>query len=263
MDAINTTVCSSLSIVPLSQNDYEILERSSSDVEQVFLQQIRIVRIGMRFPLWISPRVCAAFRVEHISPSSDQATLLIPSTELNILTPTKDRYSPAENSENPIGKKNKISGLFPRFDASLNYLHAPVSFSREQFRVVPNSVAKERMPSTNLCHPCIVYILGDESSHYSVYSITLLDSTLNPQDVQFALTISIPFKSVSNNLTSESIVSVLKQVYDRFAYPGRMEGLVSLGRGFEPSAMHVSLKAHLTTALHALMVCIREIFCHL
>ncbi|KAJ1358343.1 hypothetical protein KIN20_016753 [Parelaphostrongylus tenuis] len=66
------------------------------------------------------------------------------------------------------------------------------------------------MPSSNLCHPCIVYILGDESSHYSVYSITLLDSILNPQDVQFALTISIPFRRVSSDVTSESIVSVLK-----------------------------------------------------
>ncbi|KAE9414157.1 hypothetical protein Angca_001180, partial [Angiostrongylus cantonensis] len=63
MDLVNPTVCSSIEIVPLSRDDYEILERSSNSVEEVFLQQIRIVGLGMSFPLWITPSVCATFRV--------------------------------------------------------------------------------------------------------------------------------------------------------------------------------------------------------
>uniref|UniRef100_A0A0K0DR94 Peroxin-1 n=1 Tax=Angiostrongylus cantonensis TaxID=6313 RepID=A0A0K0DR94_ANGCA len=209
MDLVNPTVCSSIEIVPLSRDDYEILERSSNSVEEVFLQQIRIVGLGMSFPLWITPSVCATFRVEHISPSSNQATLVIPSAVLNILTPTEGRCSPTSN-EHPTAKKIKISDLFPRIRGAVSDFSTPLPLCAEAFRVVPNSLVKESILLTSPCHPCVIYILGDESLHYSLYSVTLVESALNPSTVQFALSISVPPRSVSDDVFSESIVSVLK-----------------------------------------------------
>ncbi|KAK6030265.1 peroxisome biogenesis factor 1, partial [Ostertagia ostertagi] len=63
LEQVNPTVCTSLDIAPLSQHDYEILDECSDEVEQVFLQQIRLVFPSMKFPLWVSPNVCVDFRV--------------------------------------------------------------------------------------------------------------------------------------------------------------------------------------------------------
>ncbi|KJH44165.1 peroxisome biogenesis factor 1 [Dictyocaulus viviparus] len=192
LEQVNTSICTSVQILPLSADDYEILERSSNYVEEVLLQQIRIVETGMKFPLWVSPSIYAIFRIEHILPLQNQPSLVMPSTELHILMPDVLRNSPTK-AENEIDKKIQINDVFPRIGTVSNYLYSPLTFSAEAFRVVPNSLVEENMSSSSLAHPCIIYILGDgiECSHYTTCGIMLAENFLNPSVQEFAHVVAV------------------------------------------------------------------------
>uniref|UniRef100_A0A1I7XGV9 SEC63 domain-containing protein n=1 Tax=Heterorhabditis bacteriophora TaxID=37862 RepID=A0A1I7XGV9_HETBA len=63
LEKINVASCTSVEIAPLTANDFEILDKSSSHVEEAFLDQIHIVYPKMQFPFWISHGVYASFRI--------------------------------------------------------------------------------------------------------------------------------------------------------------------------------------------------------
>ncbi|KAL6724173.1 hypothetical protein Aduo_019085 [Ancylostoma duodenale] len=223
IEAVTTVTCASISIVPVSQHDYEIFDKSSGQVENVFLQQIRIVFPGMRFPLWISPSVCASFRIvfhnicpiyfviAHVTPSTNQAVLLVPSTELHVLSlsekATSTTYSGDINNKGAM----KLGETFPNVvnNDSTSYLSSPLKFSGDSYRVLPSSLV-EADKIFPLIHPNVIYIPAVGLSNYTACNIVSVKSQLNPSTVDFAVAVSLPSDSTSGDSPSGSLADILK-----------------------------------------------------
>ncbi|RCN41876.1 peroxisome biogenesis factor 1, partial [Ancylostoma caninum] len=212
IEAVATVTCASISIVPVSQHDYEIFDKSSGQVENVFLQQIHVVFPGMRFPLWISPSVCASFRIAHVTPSTNQAVLLVPSTELHVLPlfeseKTSTTYSGDINNKGLV----KLGETFPNVlnNGSTSYLSSPLRFSGDNFRVLPSSLV-EADKIFPLIHPNVIYIPAVGLSNYIACNIVSVKSQLNPSTVDFAVAVSLPGDSTSGGSPSGSLADILK-----------------------------------------------------
>ncbi|QRV98170.1 AAA family ATPase [Ceratobasidium sp. AG-Ba] len=103
----NLPIATSVETVPLSSDDWEILETHAEYVEQNLLGQVRAVAVGQEISVWALGRSRVQFRVVSTKPEG-QAVLLGPDTEVAI-APKLRAPPPAAKSQ-----PSKISeGKFP------------------------------------------------------------------------------------------------------------------------------------------------------
>ncbi|KAK5970623.1 hypothetical protein GCK32_000414 [Trichostrongylus colubriformis] len=217
LEQVSPTVCSSLEIVPLSQRDYEILDECSEEVEDVFLQQIRVVFLGMKFPLWVSSNVCVDFRVGGALPETKEPVLLLPSTELHVLS--GDMGSSSSTDEEFFKKTMTIKGAFPLIIGTRGFSQSlsPLDFSEKQFRVLPSVFSKLVIKKSNTSSYSFypdIYILGDDfaskTSGYAVHGVMSMRSHLDPSTVQFVMVEAVSPASVPRSTHVKSLLKFLK-----------------------------------------------------
>lgn len=65
----NLATCVSMEVEPDTFEDWNIIESTACIIEELFLDQIRVIRAGMKFVLFVAPGIPAKFRVCTIFPS--------------------------------------------------------------------------------------------------------------------------------------------------------------------------------------------------
>ncbi|WKY14754.1 hypothetical protein Q1695_000353 [Nippostrongylus brasiliensis] len=206
LEQVNPTVCTAIGVVPASQHDYEILDKSSTEVEQVFLQQIRVVAPNMKFPLWVSSNVCVTFRVDHILPSTNDAVLLLSSTELHIIS--------ASNEMDVLEKDVlKVGRAYPHLYGSMrsDYQVSGLAYSAKLFRVIPNSLCEKNRIPTGPSHPNVIYTVGKENSNYTTYGIMSMRTHIKSQEEEFVMVIEVPQSKVAMDSNFKYIARLLTQ----------------------------------------------------
>ncbi|KAE9550018.1 hypothetical protein FO519_006768 [Halicephalobus sp. NKZ332] len=97
--------CQKLDLEPETFEDWNILENSSCVVEELFLDQVRILQNGMSFVLFVGPNVPVKFKVVRTEPETgrESAVMIDNSTEVVVIpkeNPMKDRF-PSRASSRP------------------------------------------------------------------------------------------------------------------------------------------------------------------
>uniref|UniRef100_A0ACD6ACF7 Uncharacterized protein n=2 Tax=Avena sativa TaxID=4498 RepID=A0ACD6ACF7_AVESA len=72
-----------VSVEPISEEDWEVLELNSELAEEAILKQVGIVYDGMKFPLWLHDHNVVEFLVVSASPSNS-IVQLVPGTEVSV-----------------------------------------------------------------------------------------------------------------------------------------------------------------------------------
>ncbi|CAJ0609517.1 unnamed protein product [Cylicocyclus nassatus] len=211
IEPVTPVTCKSISIVPLSQHDYEIFDKSSRRVEEIFLQQIRVLYSGMRLPLWISNNVCSSFRVVEVTPDTNQAVLLVASTELQVLPLSEislpeDDYS--QGSRSIVNLDDVISNIISPLSNCV-YV-STTSYSGEKFRVLPLSLVETSEVRLPLSHPNVIYVSCNSSSNYVEYCIASVKRQVNPSLIEFAIVVSLPTTSSYIDVTYKSLRRLFK-----------------------------------------------------
>lgn len=154
------------------------------------------------------PSVCASFRVENVLPTTSEPVLLLPSTELHILSVAEALNS---SEKDVCGNVVKISSAFPTVSGSesLNYFCCPMKFHERPFRVLPNSLC-ERSFANDSSHPNVIYVLGEEVTTYTACGIVAMKTHPNSSEEEFQLVVAVPPVSISSGLNLKSISGVLK-----------------------------------------------------
>lgn len=100
-----------VTIEPLTEDDWEVLELNSEHAEAAILNQVRIVHEAMRFPLWLHGRTIITFHVVSTFPKKP-VVQLVPGTEVavapkrrkNNVKKHEDSYMQAFNESTSIAK---------------------------------------------------------------------------------------------------------------------------------------------------------------
>ncbi|ORY80196.1 P-loop containing nucleoside triphosphate hydrolase protein [Leucosporidium creatinivorum] len=79
----------SVSVTPVSADDWEILETNAEFVEMNLLSQARAVKEGMSIGCWVGGTTLVRFTVDSTSPSASPALLLTSATELIVAPKTR------------------------------------------------------------------------------------------------------------------------------------------------------------------------------
>ncbi|KIH69531.1 hypothetical protein ANCDUO_00115 [Ancylostoma duodenale] len=153
----------------------------------------------------------AKYDKAHVTPSTNQAVLLVPSTELHVLSlsekATSTTYSGDINNKGAM----KLGETFPNVvnNDSTSYLSSPLKFSGDSYRVLPSSLV-EADKIFPLIHPNVIYIPAVGLSNYTACNIVSVKSQLNPSTVDFAVAVSLPSDSTSGDSPSGSLADILK-----------------------------------------------------
>jgi hypothetical protein len=62
------TLASSITIVPVSLDDWQVLELNLEVVQETLLNQVRVVYAGQELPVWLDERMHVFLRVESVEP---------------------------------------------------------------------------------------------------------------------------------------------------------------------------------------------------
>ncbi|EYC45146.1 hypothetical protein Y032_0437g1454 [Ancylostoma ceylanicum] len=161
--------------------------------------------------------ICAQpFVVAHVTPSTNQAVILVPSTELHVLSlsekTTNTPYSGNINNKAVVKVcRFQLGETFPNIVNSdfTGYLSSPLKFCGDGFRVLPPSLidADKMLPS--LTHPNVIYASGVGISNYTACDMVSVKSELNPSTVDFAVVVSLPSDSASTGNPSGSLADIL------------------------------------------------------
>ncbi|QRW12766.1 AAA family ATPase [Ceratobasidium sp. AG-Ba] len=107
----NLPIATSVETVPLSSDDWEILETHAEYVEQNLLGQVRAVAVGQEVSVWALGRSRVQFRVVSTKPEG-QAVLLGPDTEVAIAPKLRAPPSTAKSQPRKISE-----GKYPMSEA--------------------------------------------------------------------------------------------------------------------------------------------------
>ncbi|KAL9261645.1 Peroxisomal ATPase PEX1-like protein [Drosera capensis] len=80
-----------VTIEPLGEDDWEVMELMAETAEAVILKQVRIVHQTMKFPLWLHGHSIVTFCVVSTDPATS-IVQLVPGTEVAVAPKTRKRY---------------------------------------------------------------------------------------------------------------------------------------------------------------------------
>ncbi|CAM8924467.1 unnamed protein product [Rhodiola kirilowii] len=95
--ASNLPIATLVSIEPLTEDDWEVLELNADHAENAILSQVRVVQEAMRFPLWLHGRTVVTFYVVSTYPKG-AAVQLAAGTEVAVAPKRRKKNVEAVNS---------------------------------------------------------------------------------------------------------------------------------------------------------------------
>ncbi|WWD18315.1 hypothetical protein CI109_102765 [Kwoniella shandongensis] len=97
----NPTKARSVSVTPLTPDDWEILEQHASFLENHLLSQLRAAQKGQELDVWVMGRTKIRIRVDETDPSSNtnSAVLVNPDTEIYVAPRPRSSTSQPQRSE--------------------------------------------------------------------------------------------------------------------------------------------------------------------
>ncbi|KAJ0083051.1 hypothetical protein Patl1_11768 [Pistacia atlantica] len=106
-----------VTIEPLTEDDWEVLELNSEHAEAAILNQVRIVHEAMRFPLWLHGRTIIKFHVVSTFPNKP-VVQLVPGTEVAV-APKRRKKSVKKLADSYMqSSKNRITKAVLRLQDS-------------------------------------------------------------------------------------------------------------------------------------------------
>ncbi|PAV80665.1 hypothetical protein WR25_03300 isoform E [Diploscapter pachys] len=179
------------------------MEKCSSRIEEIFLDQVRLVAPGMIVPLWVSSGVHAAFKIEkiHPEPRTPGPVYLVPSTELYIVPVTNGKIPMSKqekrSSDNEI---SKMQHIFTRVHESIapSSLFSTLSVRDFVLRILPRKFVTKSKNLAELSHPNVIYCLANKRGKkeiYTSYGIVQISSNCNKKvsNLKFAILVCFPY----------------------------------------------------------------------
>ena len=91
--------CSSVSALVGSLDQWEVLALNAEVAQMAFLNQVRVVGLGQRVPLWLEGGACVTLKVVGLEPPVSHLTLH-PMSQVEVLPPSEDQHSPTHTALN-------------------------------------------------------------------------------------------------------------------------------------------------------------------
>ncbi|KAK4696983.1 peroxin-1, partial [Phenoliferia sp. Uapishka_3] len=116
----NLPVAASVSVTPLSPDDWEILETNAEFVETHLLSQVRAVKEGSVVGCWVGGTTLVRFVVDATSPAASPALLLSSDTELIVAPKTRNApqvSSPPTHDLSSSSQNKARNGSSPEWEA--------------------------------------------------------------------------------------------------------------------------------------------------
>uniref|UniRef100_A0A915EDE9 Peroxisomal ATPase PEX1 n=1 Tax=Ditylenchus dipsaci TaxID=166011 RepID=A0A915EDE9_9BILA len=174
----NLQKCTSIEFMPLSYEDWNIIEQSAYQIEEFLLHQIRVVQQDMRVILFLGTSISIKLRVESTSPPSDEGPALVMSTDtLVLVAPLKNSSTNIWNSIIPKTDTGNWSILQDVEDID-SYDIKPFikcSSAQQMFRVLPASFTDSDVTS-QLFNVVVVLYEKQDRTVYSKAQIVKLES---------------------------------------------------------------------------------------
>ncbi|XP_014757702.1 peroxisome biogenesis protein 1 isoform X2 [Brachypodium distachyon] len=111
-----------VSVEPISEDDWEVLELNSELAEEAILKQVGIVYGGMKFPLWLHNHNVVEFLVVSSSPSNS-IVQLIPGTEVIVAPKKRKDEVNSHKCEQDVLKQPHKKALLRVQEAGGKYVH--------------------------------------------------------------------------------------------------------------------------------------------
>ncbi|KAL5773626.1 hypothetical protein ACOSQ2_013550 [Xanthoceras sorbifolium] len=94
-----------VTVEPVTEDDWEVLELNSEHAEAAMLSQVRIVREAMRFPLWLHGHTVITFHVVSTFPKKP-VVQLVPGTEVAV-APKRRKNDAKKNGDSFVQSSNE------------------------------------------------------------------------------------------------------------------------------------------------------------
>ncbi|GAV58235.1 AAA domain-containing protein/PEX-1N domain-containing protein [Cephalotus follicularis] len=117
----NVAKATLVTIEPLTEDDWEVLELNSEFAESVILNQVRIVHQGMTFPLWLRGPTFITFVVLSTFPKNS-VVQLVPGTEVAV-APKSRKKNISKHEESDIPSSTIAKALLRVQDADRRFVH--------------------------------------------------------------------------------------------------------------------------------------------
>ncbi|CAI4228250.1 unnamed protein product [Auanema sp. JU1783] len=214
VEVVEPTNCQGVEIVPMSAQDYEIMDKSSSAVESLFLDQLTVVKKDMVFPLWLSPSMHVLFKIVNIVPPTDSPVYLVPSSELYVLP----YLTPAKGLPYSQSSLSQVDTVFHGVttDFSETRFHSSEYINNLIIRCLPRLLFEKCKIFNQSSHPSLIYTLNKDEQ-YSSFNIvsTYRNDEPNAAPV-YAVLIQVPINNVSNDDMHKAVISLLKHRPNHF-----------------------------------------------
>ncbi|OXH34334.1 peroxin-1 [Cryptococcus neoformans] len=128
----NPTVAKSVSVTPMSPDDWEILEQHASFLENNLLSQLRAAQKGQEIDVWVMGRTKIRIRVDETNPSSNSQSAVIIKPDTEIYVAPRPRLSKSTSSI-------PSSQYFPQIVKS-GFPNGRNKFSQVKLRLIPPKV---------------------------------------------------------------------------------------------------------------------------
>ncbi|WVW84469.1 hypothetical protein I302_106503 [Kwoniella bestiolae CBS 10118] len=150
----NPTKAKSVSVTPLSSDDWEILEQHASFLEEHLLSQLRAAQKGQEIDVWVKGKTKIRTRVDETNPSTSakEAVLLNNDTEVyvaprprGVIQPTQQIIEPSVHSNGTMRNSNKESR-----NVKLRMIPPRIASGWGRFSI-PSTVTASKV---GICSPC-------------------------------------------------------------------------------------------------------------
>uniref|UniRef100_A0AC35FHZ4 Peroxisomal ATPase PEX1 n=1 Tax=Panagrolaimus sp. PS1159 TaxID=55785 RepID=A0AC35FHZ4_9BILA len=164
----NLPTCISMEIEPETFEDWNIIESTACIIEEIFLDQIRVVKVGMKFVLFVSTGIPAKFRVLKSEPDTfgrETAVMATNLTQVFVAPKIQPSQRKALNSRTSSIKPNVVDKLTSTNTVN-GFLKEFIHPCEEEktFRILPKEFLKGI--EFNFGHQSFVIALNEEKSTF-------------------------------------------------------------------------------------------------
>ncbi|KAM0755823.1 AAA-domain-containing protein [Meredithblackwellia eburnea MCA 4105] len=139
----NLPTATSVSVTPLTADDWEILETNAEFVEMNLLNQVRSVQDAAIVGCWVGGTTLVRFVVDSTSPASSPAVLLTSDTELIVAPKSRNQPSAPTQKPHDLSSTPTVNGRHPPAPTVNGFAHATSDLERmvkrRTLRLLPRS----------------------------------------------------------------------------------------------------------------------------
>ncbi|WRT67611.1 uncharacterized protein IL334_004583 [Kwoniella shivajii] len=110
----NPTKALSVSVTPLTSDDWEILEQHASFLETHLLSQLRAAQKGQEIDVWVAGKTKIRIRVDETSPSPSIKDAVLVNIDTEVYVAPRPRgmaHTKTVNSDNTVIQNEKVNGI--------------------------------------------------------------------------------------------------------------------------------------------------------